>query len=180
MTTTLNPLSQFRADRFGVNSKSMHDICDKLGIYYSGDASLEHGGLFYEKDNWQKYGYSSAVQVSVDDGSVFITVGSINKPKDIASALSCCGLSIDDKTGDVVCEHDGSVVAEKGSDNYDNVVIESLVAYWGVEQEYCQVCKIKNTFGEVGEEYFVDGSKRVKMSDLQGYVLSQYVLPNVR
>lgn len=177
---TINPLSQFRADRFGVNSKSMHDICEKLGICYSGDASLEHGGLFYEKENWQKYGYASAIQVSVDDGCVFITVGTISKPKDITSELSCCGWSIDDETGNIVCEHDGIIVAGKNSGHYDNVVIEAVSSYSGVEQESCAVCKIHNTFGEVGEEYFVDGSKRVNMSDLQGYILSQYVLPNVR
>ena len=168
-----NALSVFRNNRFGINSMSMHEVTSKLGIVYSGDVSLEHGGMFYETSNWAKYGYASVVRVDVDSENVYITIGSINKTDDLADCLRTCGMALTDEgivtdSGDIIDEHQRLLVE-----------IEATESRRGIEPEQSKVCKLHTAYGPMGREYFVDDKKHIAMDDLQGYVLSQYVLPHL-
>ncbi len=102
-----------------------------------------------------------------------------------AEVLASSGWSIDEETGDIVCDYDGSIICEKDSPFFLNVIIECTASHWGVEDQMqgesktCKLVEIYRLKGEHSEncsDYFIDGDKKIEMGDLQGYILSQYVL----
>lgn len=78
---------------------SPYELAAALGIHYSGDASVEYGGLFYNTEHWESYGYADALAITdMDSGCGFaggLLVERITilrrEGDDMKSALECCG-----------------------------------------------------------------------------------------
>lgn len=162
-----------------INDVSAHAVAELLGLDYSGDRNLEHGGFFYDSQNWESYGYADAVRVSIDDGCIFIDIGTIIRPENMADALRCCRYSIDKETGNIVSDS-GDIVAERGSEAFRLCEIECCEADGGIESETSRVCKLIEVWHGNGSDYFVDGDKKITLDNLQGYVVSKYLIPNIQ
>lgn len=92
-------------------SLSAWDIASEFGIHYSGDSNaIEHGGFFYNADNWEAYGYASCIEFWLDpdqEDTLIVSCGTINKPDDKEGAFRCCGISTDSPdTSNIHCQID--------------------------------------------------------------------------
>lgn len=78
---------------------SPYELAAALGIHYSGDASVEYGGLFYNTEHWESDGYADGLRVTdLDSGCGFTGGLSVERitilrreGDDMKSALECCG-----------------------------------------------------------------------------------------
>jgi hypothetical protein len=175
-----NILAQFRKRIGGINSMSPHDIAEQVGIKYTGDVNLEHGGIFYDVADWKQNGHCNAVKVSIDDGCVWIQSGTVDRldnPAEFAECLANYGFSMDDDNN-IVNEQSGEIVSASGDDNRTCVEIEVIESYWGIEGD-TDCFKLHEQYSGNGSDYFVANGRNIKLDDLQGFVLSQYVVPNL-
>ena len=74
-----------------------HTMAKGLGLEYSGDMNVEHGGLFFDTENWQADGYATAIRITDlgsacgFEGAVLIECITVLKPSDIGWASSFIG-----------------------------------------------------------------------------------------
>jgi hypothetical protein len=104
-----------------VMAKSAWELAQKLGIQYVGDSSpFDHGGTFYETNNWGNYGYARCVSFQSIEGRTLVESGIINCPskvEEVHKAHDCCDCPVESRdtaTGQ----------------------IESCLGYFGFERDY--------------------------------------------
>ena len=124
-----------------------HEIADKYGVAYVGDASHEYGGTYYDLKDWARWGYASYVDVidisDLDNDEPFdvaIECGTINVPsaKDGRAALECCGWNVRGILGylDAIKAYKGGDADDHGLINSDNAAsipggnLDQLVENW--------------------------------------------------
>lgn len=159
----------------GLKDRACFDIAEALGLSYSGDCSLIHGGCFWNPADWDKYGYAEAVRVMADDGHLFLTVGQIHR-SDVDSALACCGWKRETAAGPIVNDYDGATVAE-GPEAVRDCIISACESYAGVEpcEDFsgrsdwaCPIDEDSNTFKHEG--------KAISLDDLEGWVVRRFLI----
>lgn len=96
------------------------DVAKLAGCDYSGDHDpIQHGGFFYETENWEKYGYANIVDFCLlDDGYLYVEQGTVNRPNDTAKLLT----AIRNFCGEYVDVHNIHVQIDycKGYNGYDH------------------------------------------------------------
>jgi hypothetical protein len=165
------------------------EIAERLGLGYSGDSSLIHDGVFYDPSDWKENGYANAVSVQSDAACVFITSGQIHR-LDVENALRSCGWRYaggdaeryDCEPGDVICEHDGTLVAS--GDGVIDCEISACEAYAGVEPD-CDyggtddyVCPIVETSsGEYFQFCELNSSvQNISLDCLEGFIVRKFLI----
>lgn len=116
-----------------LRTRSPWEIASELGIRYSGDMNpIPHGGYFYNTHNWESYGYSEVVRFQESEGILYLETGTINRPSKESDSqiLAHSGWKIDSESGEVVCEYDGTIVADSVT---PEILIECVESYWGME-----------------------------------------------
>lgn len=164
-------------------------IAEKLGMGYFGDSSLIHGGTFFRRETWRKWGYADAVRVMSDDGCVFITSGQVHR-MDVENALRSCGWRYagDDaedyecEPGDIINDHDGAVVAS-GDAVIDCEIsacegwagVEPNSDYGGTDDYRCPIVETEN--GEFFQYRELNSRTRIISLDcLEGFVVRQFLI----
>lgn len=170
----------------GVDCRPAWEVAEALGLKYSGDCNLEHGGFFYDPSDWLENGYANAVSVDISDGCVFVDIGTINRTN-VDDALRSCGWKYSD--GSIV-DDSGRVIIEAGepAGRFALIEIESCALCWGIEQdETCGLLGVdptgmgavfKITAPDCNSEFFtVAAGRRVPVDNLAGFVVREYVIP---
>lgn len=100
-------------------------------LFYTGDVNIEHGGIFYNLDNFRTNGYADAVRVApgsdagLADNEFWIEHITVNIPRDesiFKSALDCCGYTLED-------------LGPKNRAQYWHMLFDALIAYGYYDQD---------------------------------------------
>lgn len=137
------------------NTKQPYDAATELGLHYMGDCNIEHGGYFYNADDW-KYGYAMAVDVCIADGKLFVQTGTINK-------LS------DSDMFEVYSTVDFDGMPEEQCRHYE---IDYCKSQFGVESDYDDT----NAGFDMSDcgDYFKSANGWISIDNLQGWIIHHF------
>lgn len=103
------------------------DIAKELGIRYSGDMNtIPHGGTYYETSNWEANGYCDFVRFQESEGTLYVELGTANRPDDMLPALKCIGMDDSEESDNML------------------VQIEACLAYGHYDIDTCQTFESDN------------------------------------